>query len=116
MASQSITLEQVKGVAADFLHLNEVDSNMLDVAAATFVANKFDGDPLWMQIIGAPSGAKTELLASMSGHPQTYLLSSMTANTLASGAVVHNRKTKTKENASLLPRLSTLEHKYDDVL
>jgi hypothetical protein len=103
--SRSITLAQVKEKASEFLHLNKMDGNMIDIAAACKVANEFDGDPLWVFLNGPPSHAKTEVLNSMRGYKGVETISSITKNTFISGK---NRKDKTGErkNCSLLFELN----------
>jgi hypothetical protein len=103
--SGSITLAQVKEQAGKFLSLNKIDGNMIDVAAATMVANQFDAGPLWLFLNGPPSHAKTEVLDSMKGHPGIESMSAITKHTFISGK---NKKTKSGEikNCSLLFQLN----------
>jgi hypothetical protein len=103
--SRLITLAQVKEQAANFLSLNKVDGNMIDVAVATKVANQFDGDPLWFFLNGPPSHAKTEVLNSMRDYPGVELLSSITKNTLLSGKSIKDKEGNVK-NCSLLFNLN----------
>ena len=60
-------LEQVKQKARRFLHFSDEDQDVIDIAFATYVGNKLDGDPLWTCIIGPPASGKTEIIASMDG-------------------------------------------------
>jgi hypothetical protein len=60
------------------------------VVVGTYIANKFDGDPVWLLLIAAPSNAKTEILRAFEGHPEAVFVSSMTAATLVSG--MHSKK------------------------
>jgi IclR helix-turn-helix domain len=71
----------------------------VDVALATIVANRLDGDPLWLFLVAPPSGGKTEVIRSLDGVPDVYPLSSLTAQTFASG---FERK---GVESSLLPKL-----------
>lgn len=98
--SQLITLSQVKESAKEFLLLG--DDNIIDVATAVYVANKFNSDPLWMFFTGPPSSAKTEILRAMDGHKNITLISSLTPSTLISGKTI-----KGKGNQSLLLKLDT---------
>ena len=97
--SKSISLKEVKEAAKRFLLLE--DDNIIDVATAVYVANKFDSDPLWIFLCGPPSSAKTEILRAMDGHDNVILLSSMTSSTLISGKTI-----KGQGNQSLLPKLN----------
>lgn len=66
------------------------NTDIIKVVLATIVANKLEGDPLWLLIIAPPSSAKTEIISSLSGIPQIYPLSSLTAHTLVSGMIDKN--------------------------
>lgn len=99
MSASQVTLQQVKEFASSFLKLK--DDRVIDVVMATFVANKFDADPLWMMITAPPSSAKTEVLTALSGHPDAHILSSLTPQTLISGKI-----RKDGSDPSLLPLLS----------
>lgn len=97
--SKLISLNEVKEAAENFLLLE--DTNIIDVACAIYVANKFPSDPLWMFLTGPPSSAKTEILRAMDGHDNVTLLSSLTPQTLISG-----KRIKGAGNQSLLPKLN----------
>jgi hypothetical protein len=88
------TLSDLKEVVKKHLLLE--DYRVVDVIAATIVANLFPTDPLWLLLIGPPSSAKTELLNATEGFPKTFFISDLTTSTLISG----------KKGSSLLPRLS----------
>ena len=74
------------------------DRFVIKVVIASVVANRLDGDPLWLFLVGPPSGAKTELLGSLGQVPLVHPLSDLTTHTFASGM-------KGSEDASLLPKL-----------
>jgi hypothetical protein len=92
-------IEDVREAARRFLHLD--DENVIDVAMAVYVANKFDADPLWMFFVSPPSTAKTEILMSFDGHPGAKILSTLTPRSLISGKTALDAK-----DCSLLPQLS----------
>ncbi len=75
------------------------DYEIVDVALATVVANRMAGDPLWMFLVGPPSSGKTEVIRPLEDVPDVYPLSSLTAQTFASG--FERRGTET----SLLPKI-----------
>jgi hypothetical protein len=90
----SFSLNDLKEVVQKHLLLD--DYKIVDVICATFLANVFPADPLWLLIIGPSSTAKTELLNSIEGMPQAFFISDLTKSTLISG----------KPKASLLPHLN----------
>ena len=75
------------------------DLDALTVTVAAVIANLLPGDPLWLFLVAAPSGVKTEYIASLNGLPKIRSLSDLTAQTFASGM-------KAKNDPSLLPKLS----------
>jgi hypothetical protein len=91
-------LTEIKKVANKWLHLD--DPSIIDVIMATYIANRFNSDPCWTNVIGPPSHSKTELLRAFDGHKNTYLLSNLTPSTLVSG------KDTKKGDPSLLPKLT----------
>ena len=74
------------------------DTDPIRVVFATVIANLFEADPLWLFLIAPPSYLKTECITSLNDTPFTYALSSLTAQTFASGM-------KNAPNASLLKKL-----------
>jgi len=83
-------------------HLLLKDTMVIEVTLATVFANKLEGDPLWLLIIAPPSSAKTEIITSLSGIPNVFPLSSLTAHTLVSGMI-----SGTKEDKSLILQLNS---------
>jgi hypothetical protein len=75
---------------------------MLDVIVGTYLANRFESDPLWMMLIGPPSNAKTEMLRAFEGHRDAKFISNLTPSTLVSGLVPKKNQTE----PSLLPQLN----------
>lgn len=67
------------------------DTGVIDVCFATYVANWLPGDPTWMQIIGPPSGGKTEPAMAMRRLPQVRIVSTMTEAALLSGTPAKDR-------------------------
>jgi hypothetical protein len=78
-----LTLDQLEARFDKQLLL--ADRDVVKVVIANVVANRLDGDPLWLFLIGPPSGVKTELLRSVNGIPLVYPLSDLTTHTFASG-------------------------------
>jgi hypothetical protein len=71
----------------------------VDMALATVIANRMDGDPLWVFLVAPPSGGKTEVIRALDEAGDVYPLSSLTAQTFASG--FERKGTET----SLLPKI-----------
>ena len=88
------TLNDLKKVVK--AHLLLEDYKIVDIVAATIIGNLFPTDPLWLQIIGAPSSGKTELLNAIEDFPKVFFISDLTTSTLISG----------KKDSSLLPHLN----------
>jgi Bifunctional DNA primase/polymerase, N-terminal len=97
-----VTLADVHEVFREGLHLP--DPTVVDVTAATVVANIRDGaDPVFLVPVGAASRGKTEAIDSTRGVPEVYALSELSAATLLSG--YRDAKDRGKDQ-SLLTRLS----------
>lgn len=68
----------------DWLYLP--DSTPLDVIYGTIIANRFEGDPLWLFLVAPPGGSKTELLMTFSDCKNIVTTTSITPHSLISGA------------------------------
>jgi hypothetical protein len=80
-----------------YMHLNNLET-ALRVLLSAYIGNQIEGFPIWLLIIGASSGGKTELLNLLYGQSGVMFISSLTAQTFASGY-------KGKKSASLLEQL-----------
>lgn len=67
-----------------WLHMPK--SEVLAVLFGAVLANRLDGDPLWLFFVGPPGSAKTELLMSLSEAPLIITTTSLTPHALVSGA------------------------------
>lgn len=76
------------------------DTVLLDVIFGTVIANRSEGDPLWIFLIAPPGGTKTEPLLSLSGAYDVVCKSTLGAKSLVSGQV-----SQIGVEPSLLPRL-----------
>lgn len=74
--------------------------DLVDVSLAVPIANRMEGDPLWLFLVAPPSGGKTEIIRSLSDVPDIYPLSSLTPQTFASGFERKGMET------SLLPKIT----------
>lgn len=81
--NQAEALARAKETALKWLKLE--DSNVIDIALATIIANKAEGDPLWVLLVGAPSTGKSEILRGLFSCDGVHSLGGFTANTFASG-------------------------------
>jgi hypothetical protein len=94
------TLTDLHDAFSHWLELPKANPfEMIDVALAVVIANRMEGDPLWAFLVAPPSSAKTEVIRSLDGTPDVFPLSSLTANTFASGFERKGVET------SLLPKL-----------
>ena len=95
-ASPTHSLADVHDAFSSALYLPEMA--VVDVALATVLANRGGGDPVWVMLIAPPSSGKTEVLRALGGLPEAHGVSTLTAQTFASGM-------KGNARASLLHRL-----------
>lgn len=74
------------------------DSGIIKVLVASVIANKLKADPVWLFIVAASGGTKTELIRGLNKIEGIYPISDLTPQTFLSGE-------KGQKNASLLLRL-----------
>lgn len=74
------------------------DKGIIKVLAASVIANKLKADPVWLFIVAASGGTKTELIRGLNKIGGIYPISDLTPQTFLSGEKGH-------KNASLLLRL-----------
>lgn len=84
MASRHSRLDETLSCFKTWLHMP--DTGMVEVALATYVANRLAGDPVWMLLNGAPSSGKTETLNSLIGLPDIHSVAALTEAGLLSGS------------------------------
>lgn len=90
------SIEAVRHAFTSYLFVP--DTTIVDVTMAAYVANHMPGDPVWLDVIGAPSRGKTEIVTSLADMPDVHMISTLTPQTFASGV-------RRDRNASLLYRL-----------
>jgi hypothetical protein len=77
------TLEKVVSVFQQNLYLP--DPTVLYAVLGAVAANRLEGDPVWLLIVGPPSSGKTEVLTSMSGLKNVHPAATLTEGALLSG-------------------------------
>jgi hypothetical protein len=97
-------IDEVNDAFAEWLALPDPDHgghpfDTVDLALATVIANRLDGDPLWLFLVAPPSSGKTETLMSLVDTEDVYPLNNLTPATFISG---YERR---GGDASLLPRV-----------
>lgn len=90
------TLDELLEVFRGWLYLP--DARSVEVSLATYVAHQRPGEPLWVHLVGASGGGKTEPIRALAAMPDAYMLSKLTPQTFISGL-------SGKPRASLLTRL-----------
>lgn len=84
------TLTDVIDVFQCWLYLP--DPSLVHVVLATVAANHTDEDPLWLIVIGASSGGKTEVLNAIGGLADVHQAATMTEGSLLSGTPKRDAK------------------------
>lgn len=72
------------------------DPGALLVTLATVVANRADGDPVWLLVVGPPGGGKTEIVISLKGQPDVRQAATITEASLLSGTPKKERAAGSK--------------------
>lgn len=100
-----MTLHELKQEVEKYQYLE--DTNIIDIALASIIATRLKlGDPIWLIIIGASSGGKSQILRPLSLTDEKFLhrVDDLTENTFLSGMNVG----KDKGEPSLLHRIGAL--------
>jgi hypothetical protein len=61
------------------------DTGVLDVVLGTVAANRLEGDPVWLVVVGPPAGGKSETLNAISGLEDAHPTATLTEAALLSG-------------------------------
>lgn len=83
----------------DWLQMSSEEA--LAVLCGTILANRLEGDPLWLFLVAPPGGMKSELLMSLAATEETYHTSSLTPHALVSGMNLAGG-----QDPSLMPKLN----------
>lgn len=71
------------------------DTDMPECIIAAYVVNGMPTDPVWLMIVGSPSGGKTAALSILNELPDTHHLSTVSQGSLLSGSP---RRERTKDS------------------
>lgn len=96
-----MTLDAVKKEVRKYFYME--DDTVIDAALAVIIANRLQiGNPVWLVLIGASSGGKSQLLKPLANTDTGYMhsLDDVTENTFLSGANLGKGR-----DASLLTRI-----------
>jgi energy-coupling factor transporter ATP-binding protein EcfA2 len=77
-----------------WLHLPEPGA--LYALLGTIAANRLEGDPVWLLLVGPPGGGKTELLNALSGLEDVHPTATLTEAALLSGTSKRERAQEAK--------------------
>lgn len=74
------------------------DEGIIPLICAVIISNKMDGDAVWLMLVGAPSGGKSEIINTTLGvnvlsKPFVHQVSTLTSNAFLSGMVVNGKET-----------------------
>ena len=82
-AKKVITLKQVYATVQKWLYMPNTER--IDVILAAVLSLFYDGNPLWLFLIGQSGDGKTEIVQALHGLPFVRKIDQLTANTFASG-------------------------------
>lgn len=75
------------------------DQYLVKLILATVISNRFEGNPIWLLVRGAPSSGKTEFISALNALPFTVDASDLTPKALFSSDVLLEGKKKKKTTA-----------------
>jgi hypothetical protein len=78
------------------------DAAPILAVAATIVANRAAGDPVWLLVVGPPSSTKTEIISSAAGLPYIVKAATVTEAALLSGTA---KREQAKDATGVLLRM-----------
>lgn len=90
----SAALEALIAVFQTWLYLPDV--RPLLAVLGTVAANRLDGDPVWLLVVGPPGGGKSELIGSLSGLADVYPAATLTEAALLSGTPKREKEQNAK--------------------
>ncbi len=78
-----MTIDEARAAFREWLHMP--DTGALDAMLGTVAANRLEGDPVWMLLVGPPGGGKSELLNAVSKLYDSHPTGTLTEAALLSG-------------------------------
>lgn len=81
--SDELTIKDIIREYTDVFYLN--DTSVIPLILAITIGTKVKGDPIWLMLIGASSGGKSELINIVSKVNFAHQVSNLTENTFLSG-------------------------------
>ena len=81
---KSISCTQVYDKYQKWLKLKNTE--IIDVFYGSLIANRLQGDPIWLLLVGQSGCGKTEIIMSIKDVNDIYSIDTLTKNTLVSGA------------------------------
>ena len=88
-------------------HLYLPDKGPLLATLGTIAANRMNGDPVWLMLVGPPGSLKSELLQTCIGINDVYPVSTLTEAGLLSGT--SRRETAPNATGGLLKEIGELQ-------
>ena len=98
LSGKGLNIRRVHREYRRWLHLPNVE--VLSIVFGSVLANRLDGDPLWMFLVGPPGATKSEILMTLEDAPLIFPTSTLTSASLVSGA-----NFATGGDPSLIPKL-----------
>jgi energy-coupling factor transporter ATP-binding protein EcfA2 len=90
----STTIDETVATFRRWLHMDDADS--LLATLGTIAANRLEGDPVWLLLVGPPGGGKSEILNALSGLSYTRTAGTLTEASLLSGTPKKDHATASK--------------------
>ena len=84
LSGKGLSFDKVADVYKKWLFM--FSTECLDVLFGSIIANRLEGDSLWLFLVAPPGGMKSELLMSVSKAPRIVATTSITPHALISGA------------------------------
>ncbi len=86
--------------------LSFTDYDIVDIVAATIVANRLEGEPMWLAIVGPSASGKTEIVRALEGLDRVHPLDRITPATFVSGFRLAGKPKKKPQQYGLLAKMS----------
>lgn len=109
-----MTFDELQETYAKWLRLDD-DPGLLRILYGAFLANQYEGIPVWILLLGAAGSGKTEMLMSFAKSEKVIMSSQMTPNALISGKGSENSLLcKLDKKILIIKDLSTITEQHSD--